>query len=113
MGHIDEPNKVDLVAINKEKTHVILEVVQHRPWSEDTYRKLFHKVTGYLEFIKSGQLEEDYPESRGKPPVIEIAHIEKLDEQAKKRISDLRETLLKQKIELRLRKMRSGQALQI
>lgn len=105
LAHIDEPNKVDFVAINKEKTEVILEVVQHQPWSEETYNKLFHKVTGYLEFIHNGQIEQDHPEARGKQVVIEIAYMIELDQKAKKKLSTLRDTLLKQKIELRLRKL--------
>jgi len=104
-AHIDEPSKVDFVAINKGKTEVILEVVQHQPWTEETHRKLFHKITGYLEFINNGQMTQDYPEARGKQIIIEIAYVEALNQKAKDKIATLRDTLRKQRIELRLRKL--------
>lgn len=70
---ITEKEKIDIIGIEKDK-FVVLTITDHLNWSDPFYHicLLEDKINAYLEFIERGQIDEDYPEYKGKEIVIEI-----------------------------------------
>ena len=54
-----DPNTVDTIATNADRSEVILLVAQDEPWdgSENQQDLLTLKISGYIDFVGSGELE--------------------------------------------------------
>lgn len=71
---IIETNKIDAIGTDKTSGEVILTITDHLDWSDEIshLELLQEKLNSYIEFIEGGQIDEDYPNSKGKKLVIEI-----------------------------------------
>ena len=71
---VEQPNIVDIVAIDKEAGHVVLTIDDHLDWPNSLARQaiLEKKLRAYLMFIKGGEVHELYPMAYGKTFVFEI-----------------------------------------
>ena len=77
MVTIEDSDKVDVIAVNKNNGKVILGITDHLVWdnSADHLLLLKKKINLYLQFIESGQIYSSYPEARNR--LIEITHYTK------------------------------------
>lgn len=68
MSGVEDPSKIDLVTFDPSTDAYTLVLVETRPWdgSEERARQLIAKVDNYRYFVNSGQLEKNYPDSKGK-----------------------------------------------
>lgn len=73
---VTEKEKIDIIGIEEDK-FVVLTITDHLDWSDTFYHlcALEDKINTYLEFIEGGQIDEDYPDYKGKELVIEIVSI--------------------------------------
>lgn len=73
---VDETNKIDFTAWDKNKSCVWLTISDHLGWREEEGEHLLllqDKLNTYLYFIESGKLVETFPWADGLPVVIRIA----------------------------------------
>lgn len=89
-AHVLEGDKIDLVAINRDKTRVTLGLVQQLSWTPDTAKKLERKLDTYVAFVKGGGLENQYPQLKALPVDIEISFFEKPNDFGTRLIDDIR-----------------------
>jgi hypothetical protein len=72
---VEETNKIDRTAWDKNKTRVLLVVSDHLDWEVEEGEHLFllqEKLNTYLYFIESGKLVETLPWASGLPVTIRI-----------------------------------------
>lgn len=71
---IDQADRIDVIGIDKISGTVILTVSDQWDWKEEHAHlaALQAKLNTYVRFIESGELNQAYPESVGRKPVIEI-----------------------------------------
>lgn len=73
---IDEPDKIDFFAVDREKTKARLVITDHLDWEE--FDEGFHlellqdKINAYLHFVEDGQWAKTRPDLEGVPVVIEV-----------------------------------------
>ncbi len=69
---ITEQNQIDSIGI--EKDSVILTISDHLEWSDiqEHLQMLQNKLNKYIEFIESGQIRTDYPQSIDQCVIIRI-----------------------------------------
>jgi hypothetical protein len=73
---IDQPDKIDLLITDKDKTHVLLVITDHLDWEE--FDVEFHlellqdKLNAYLHFIEDGELIRMRPDLKGLPITIRV-----------------------------------------
>ena len=74
MSVLDE-DVVGAIGVETTSGKVILTVADHLDWADEKGHLLAlqKKLNGYLAFVESGELNEVYPDSRGREPVIETA----------------------------------------
>ena len=71
---IEQENVIDLISHNKEAGYVALTIVDHLEWDEENKKLLLlqNKINAYLRFIESGEIEEEYPLSKGQNIHIQL-----------------------------------------
>jgi hypothetical protein len=72
---VEETNKIDRTAWDKNKTHVWLVISDHLDWEVEEGEHLLllqDKLNSYLDFIESGKLVETLPWANGLPVTIRI-----------------------------------------
>jgi len=71
---IEQENVIDLISHNEEEGYVALTIVDHLEWDEENEKllKLQDKINAYLSFVESGQIEKEYPLSKGKNIHIQL-----------------------------------------
>ena len=69
-----EKRKIDIIGTDKISGNIILTISDQLDWDDDLLHlsALQEKLNTYMEFIESGQINEDYPNSSGKKMIIEI-----------------------------------------
>jgi len=69
---INQTGTIDIISTNPDG-EVVLTISDHHSWLESWHLQLLEdKINAYLQFIESGQILEDYPNSIEKKLVIEI-----------------------------------------
>ena len=98
-----EATTVDAIAVEAEESSVILGLIVPGPLKNEPklLDALATKVNAYVVFLASGGLAEQFPQTEGLTPVIEIAHAGELDDWSKSMLQNLEEQLDAQEIELR------------
>ena len=84
---VDEPNQIDFVAYDKNKTFIDLVISDHLDWRENKGEHLLilqDKLNAYLEFKEGGQLVKRFPWAAGLPVTIKIMAKYPLSAQAEK-----------------------------
>lgn len=68
MSTVEDVQKVDAISVDKETNDVILNIFDHVDWSDEKSHiaLLQDKITNYLKFIESKEIETVYPEAKGK-----------------------------------------------
>jgi hypothetical protein len=70
---VENPDVIDVVGVDKQTGHVVLTISDHLGWQSDEHLlRLQEKLNGYLRFIESGELVEQYPQARGLKPQITV-----------------------------------------
>ena len=73
MSVLDE-DVVDAIGVETSSGKVVLTVADHLDWADEKGHLLAleKKLNAYLAFVESGELNESYPDSLGREPVIDI-----------------------------------------
>jgi hypothetical protein len=71
---IEQTDVVDIIGTDRMTGDVILTISDHLDWSDSTSHQLLLqiKMNRYLAFIKSGEMEQSYPNAKGRAVVIEV-----------------------------------------
>lgn len=71
---IENSKIIDAISINPNDV-VVLTIADHLPWNNqhEHLMMLQSKINGYLQFIESGEIYEQYPDAKGKAYQIGIA----------------------------------------
>jgi hypothetical protein len=74
-ANILDENVVDFVVVERDDATVYLDIVQHLPWNDDTYRRLDRKIDNYMRYVRNGTLLRQHPEVAGKPIAIRVVYL--------------------------------------
>lgn len=68
MSNVEDIYKVDAISVDKETSAVVLNIFDHLDWNDETTHVsvLEEKVKNYLKFIESKEIEQVYPDAKGK-----------------------------------------------
>lgn len=72
---IEQTDTIDFVNIDTASGDVLLTISDHLDWDETEGQHLLllqEKLNAYLRFIEGGELYQRYPETSGRPIVIQI-----------------------------------------
>jgi hypothetical protein len=71
---VEDPNVIDVVALNPKTDQVLLAMIETRPWGTrgTLLGQLQDKFSTYLTYALDGQLIRDYPDLKGKKIRIEL-----------------------------------------
>ena len=71
---LDNINIVDAVGTEISTGCVVLNILDPWDWTDEALHidRLRQKISRYVEFVKSGQLQEDYPDAFGRSLRIEV-----------------------------------------
>jgi len=64
------PGKIDIIGVKGDK--VVVSLIQADEVDENNIFALQEKLNNYLAFILDGQLDEEFPQYRGKSAIIEV-----------------------------------------
>ena len=69
---IEHPGVIDFMAFDAAANHVLLVMVEKRPWNEPDLQlfQLQEKLNAYLSFILDGEMADAYPQFAGKPVLL-------------------------------------------
>lgn len=90
LADIDQPDAIDSVALNKQKTEVTLALLQQKEWTPRTLALLRRKVRAYAVYAKTGAMQRQHPETAGREVVIELSYFVEPDERARTEFDELR-----------------------
>ena len=71
---VEDHAVVDAIGVERHSGKVVLTISDHLDWSseQEHLHALQEKIDTYLRFIESGELEQAYPDARGRAPVIDL-----------------------------------------
>lgn len=71
---VEQPNTIDIIGIDKETGSVVLTISDHLDWSDSPSHQLIlqKKLNTYLSFVESGEINTQYPSSKGRSVVLEV-----------------------------------------
>jgi hypothetical protein len=71
---IEQLDTVDFIGLSKESNDVCLGVSDHVNWDNELAHLtlLQEKINKYLSFIESGEINDSYPDAKGKRVTIEV-----------------------------------------
>ncbi len=108
---IDNPDVIDLTAIDHEKGEVFLVISDHLPWITDEIDQLYNeadhlymlqsKIYRYLDFIQSGDIFDGVKNAKGKTPVIFINALHPLSRNGENLVNNLKQYLRGMGVEVR------------
>ena len=84
---VEEVDKVDRIAFNRQNGDVLLVISDHLDWDESEGEHLLAlqgKLNTYLEFVESGQLYANYPRAIGKRIIFYVVGKFPLSDEASK-----------------------------
>ena len=62
---VEDQNTIDAIGVSDEGV-AVLKISDHLAWNDEHLYLLQNKINAYLTFIESGEIFEEYPESKGK-----------------------------------------------
>jgi hypothetical protein len=85
---VDQPNKIDIIALSKDGKRLALVIADHFPWDnpEETpqhLKMLQDKINLYCAYIESDQFLKSYPQASEIQIAIEVAFADEPDDAAK------------------------------
>ncbi|MBC7466076.1 MAG: hypothetical protein H7256_08790 [Bdellovibrio sp.] len=68
MSTVEDVHKIDAISVDKESNDVILNIFDHLDWSNEKMHihLLQEKITNYLKFVESKEIENVFPDAKGK-----------------------------------------------
>jgi hypothetical protein len=83
---IEQSDKIDGMGLDAHKGEVVLMISDHLEWLDNRghFLKLEEKLSSYINFAQSGQLQEIIPNSKGLGTRIKLVH--QFDPPAKSRV---------------------------
>ena len=70
---VENSEVVDLVGVDRQSENVVLTISDHLTWDSDEHLLVLQdKLNGYLRFIESGELVQQYPDATNRKPQILI-----------------------------------------
>jgi uncharacterized protein DUF6572 len=102
---IEQTDMVDAIGVETETGVVILTVSDHLGWENEARHLLTlqEKLNAYLRFIESGELQEVYPDAKGRTTVIDVVMRLPLSSGAKRFFEVVTPIVRKAGVELRAR----------
>ena len=102
---VEQPDTIDIVGIDKDTGTVVLTISDHLDWSDSPSHQstLQKKLNTYLAFVESGEIDKQYPSSKGRSVVFEVVFKYRPDRDALTFLSKVREIVEKAGFELRHR----------
>lgn len=93
---IEQVDVVDAISTRSEDGVVVLTISDHLSWEEKTVHStaLEKKLESYVEFVRSGQLLENYPSARGRGVEIEIILKHSPDKDGQRLLDKAREAIV-------------------
>jgi hypothetical protein len=81
---VDEPEKIDVIGVDKKTGDVVLTISDHLGWEDEGshLQILEQKLNSYLRFVENGEILEKYPAATGKPIVLRIVGLHPLTDRA-------------------------------
>ncbi len=107
---IEDAGSIDNLGISKVDGKAVLVISDHLNWEDEKYHfdLLEKKVGGYLGLIKSGQLFEVLPDSKGREVRIELIYQFQPSEMALRFLSTAKQQLQPMGVELTYKKLPEG-----
>ena len=68
MSTIEDVHKIDAINVDKETNDVILNIFDHLDWADEKKHidTLKEKITNYIKFVESKEIESVFPDAKGK-----------------------------------------------
>lgn len=78
MPGVEDTAMIDLIGRDSATGGYKLMLTEYRPWNSDPdqLKQLVVKAGNYIQFVRKGQLVEQYPDADGKPVTIVIGYFE-------------------------------------
>ena len=68
-----DPRTIDIISTDKQG-RVVLTITDHLAWDDDTHLEILQKKLNlYLAFVESGEVYEQYPDSKGKEFIFKVS----------------------------------------
>jgi hypothetical protein len=92
---VDQPKVIDFIGVDKESGDSVLTISDHLDWSNSREHQMIlqDKINSYLAFIESGEVFESYPDSKGRPLVIQVVFKYKPDHEGQQFLARAREVI--------------------
>jgi hypothetical protein len=86
---VENTNVVDGAGSDKQTGEIVLTISDHLAWDDEAthFRLIEKKISSYLDFIKSGQVFESFPQATQAPIRITLIHQHPLTESASRFLS--------------------------
>jgi hypothetical protein len=74
MSNVEDTLKVDAISVDKETNEVILNIFDHLDWKDEKAHlaALEGKISNYIKFVETKEIETVYPDSVGKKIKISV-----------------------------------------
>ena len=71
---IENAAVIDAIGVERQSGKVVLTISDHLDWGNEREHLLAlqEKINTYLRFIESGEIDETYPDARGRSRVIDV-----------------------------------------
>ena len=68
MSTVEDVHKIDAINLDKETNDVVLNIFDHLDWTNEKAHiaALQEKILNYIKFVESKEIEQVFPESKGK-----------------------------------------------
>ncbi len=99
---LEHPGVLDALAYDERTDRVVVAMFETRPWSGGDLQafQLQEKLNAYASFVLDGEMEEQYPDARGRRVCIQLRTIFEPDERTLGFLKLVREQLEFQQIDL-------------
>ena len=104
MPGVEDATMVDTIGRDKDTGAYSLLLTEYRPWNSvpDQLKQLVVKTANYIQFVKNGELVENFPEAAGLPVTIVIGYYDEPTPNAQDVIEQLVPQIEKHGIGVRL-----------
>ena len=95
MSTIEDVHKVDAISLDKETNDVVLNIFDHLDWSNEKMHitALQEKIMNYIKFVESKEIEQVFPDAKGKKIKICVVAKYSVTGNALKFIASITETV--------------------
>ncbi|QTH15026.1 DUF6572 domain-containing protein [Pseudomonas corrugata] len=69
---IEQTDVIDAIGVDKETGEVVLTISDHLEWDDAHLLLLQEKINLYIGFVEAGELEDAYPNARGRKISINV-----------------------------------------